>query len=226
MMKFDDVMSELKSYGTEQNIKVYKKHGAGDNLYGVSFANLNKLKKKIKKNQNLALKLWDTGNTDAMTLATMIADPSEFTQELSDCWMDDLSYYMLIDLFARDIVAKTPFAKEKMKIWIDSDEEWKGRAGWQLLAWFAMKDDEAQDEIFVSHLRTIETKIHSAKNRVRDAMNNALIAVGMRNDNLEKLAVEAAGRIGKVIVDHGDTSCKTPDAIEYIKKARAREKKN
>ena len=92
MMKFDDVMSELKSYGTEQNIKVYKKHGAGDNLYGVSFANLNKLKKKIKKNQNLALKLWDTGNTDAMTLATMIADPSEFTQELSDCWMDDLSY--------------------------------------------------------------------------------------------------------------------------------------
>jgi hypothetical protein len=51
-------------------------------------------------------------------------------------------------------------------------------------------------------------------------MNNALIAIGTRNAKVEKKALEAAKMIGKVEVDHGETGCKTPDAAEYIKKAR------
>ena len=31
-------------------------------------------------------------------------------------------------------------------------------------------------------------------------------------------AVAAADRIGKVEVDHGETSCKTPEAVGYIEK--------
>lgn len=54
-----------------------------------------------------------------------------------------------------------------------------------------------------------------------DAMNSALIAIGCRNAKLEKLAVAAAKRIGPVEVDHGDTSCKTPDAVAYIAKTWA-----
>jgi len=33
-----------------------------------------------------------------------------------------------------------------------------------------------------------------------------------------------AAAIGKVEVDHGETSCKTPDAVPYIEKALARKK--
>jgi hypothetical protein len=47
-------------------------------------------------------------------------------------------------------------------------------------------------------------------------MNNALIAIGSRNAALESQAIAAAGRIGKVTVDHGVTDCKTPDAATYI----------
>ncbi len=39
---------------------------------------------------------------------------------------------------------------------------------------------------------------------------------------LKKL--EAATRIGKVDVDHGQTSCKTPDAVPYIEKAAKRKR--
>ena len=53
-------------------------------------------------------------------------------------------------------------------------------------------------------------------------MNNALIAIGVRGDRLEQLAVAAAGRIGKVQIDHGATSCRTPDAVAFIQKARSR----
>ncbi len=45
-MNYKATMSELKRMGTAQNVKIYKPHGAGDKLYGVSFANLNILKRK------------------------------------------------------------------------------------------------------------------------------------------------------------------------------------
>lgn len=56
-------------------------------------------------------------------------------------------------------------------------------------------------------------------------MNSALIAIGIRNPKLERKALAAAKRIGKVEVDHGETSCKTPDAPTYIRKAVARRSK-
>lgn len=41
----------------------------------------------------------------------------------------------------------------------------------------------------------------------------------MRRPGLEKLALAAAGRIGNVELDHGETSCQTPDAAAYLRKA-------
>ncbi len=38
-------------------------------------------------------------------------------------------------------------------------------------------------------------------------MNSALIAIGIRNEDLERKAIEIAREIGKVHVDHGATSC-------------------
>lgn len=37
-------------------------------------------------------------------------------------------------------------------------------------------------------------------------------------------AIAAATRIGTVEVDHGDTHCKTPEAVSYIRKAALRAK--
>jgi len=213
-------MKELHSYGTDQNIKVYKKHGAGDNLFGVSFANLNKLMKKIKIDHDLAKKLWETGNTDARTLATMIADPDLMTETDLDIWLNDISYYMLIDVYVSNIVNKTPFARSKMEVWVNSDDEWICRAGWQLLAKISMNGIYLGDDYFADYLNTIEHKIHNSKNRVKDAMNSAIIAIGLRNNQLEQKALAAASRIGKIEVDHGDTPCRTPDAIAYIKKVK------
>ena len=56
-------------------------------------------------------------------------------------------------------------------------------------------------------------------------MNSALIAIGIRNEDLERKAIEIAREIGKVQVDHGATSCKTPDAEPYIKKREKELKK-
>lgn len=212
-----EVLEELKALGTAQNRKIYRRHGADETVYGVSFANLRKMHKRIKVDHALALKLWATGQLEARLIASMIADPKLTDEALLDAWAEDLNSGMVAGEFV-ELVSKTPFARAKMEQWSDSEGEWIGRAGWQLLVHLAMKDERLSDDFFESYLQIIEKDIHSRKNMVRDAMNSVLIAIGIRNSNLEKLALSVAGKIGVVNVDHGETSCKTPDAAEYIRK--------
>lgn len=224
-MTIQEVLTELETLGTAQNRKVYKRHGISEPLYGVSYANLNKLKKKIKVNHELAQQLWATGNHDARVLATKIANAKQMTEEEIEAWASELDDYVLTGALT-DVVGKSPVIIQKMEEWTASDEEWRGRAGWLLLANLAMrKKNPLPDAYFEPYLTIIEQDIHERKNRVRDAMNSALIAIGMRNDDSEQKTLAIAKRIGKVEVDHGETSCKTPDAAAYIKKARARQKK-
>ncbi|MGG0707899.1 DNA alkylation repair protein [Bacillus paramobilis] len=223
-MLLEEVMQQLEEYGTEQNRKIFKNHGAKDPLFGVSFANLKLLKKKIKKDHDLAILLWETKNMDAMTLATMILDPKKVTTEQLNKWAKEVDYYCLMDVLMTAICT-SPIAIERMEEWTKSDDEWIGRAGWSLLANIAIKNKTLQDDFFSPYLEEIKVNIHNEKNRKKEAMNSALIAIGIRNEDLEQTAIEIAREIGKVKVDHGATSCKTPDAEPYIKKARERAEK-
>lgn len=224
-MNLQEAMEHLESFGTEQNRKIYKNHGASDNQFGVSYANLKKLKKQIKTDQTLAEQLWETGNDDARVLAMMITDPNLLTAEQVEGWLRDCTYYGVTDALVTYAASKAPFAKEVVGKWMASDEELIGYAGYQLLAHLALHDTELDDAYFSERIAHIAAHIHEEKNRTRYGMNNALIAIGTRNGVLEAQAMEAAIRIGKVYVDHGNTSCKTPDAAAYIKKTNARKKK-
>ena len=224
-MEFEAVIEELKAAGTEQNRKIYARHGVKHKLYGVSFANLGKLKKKIKVDHSLAQVLWATGVHDARILATMVADPAQADDAMLEAWAGDLGDYVITDAFS-DYVFQTPLAWQKMEVWIHSDDEWIGQAGWRLVAKFAMQDSDLPDAYFEDLLEEIKAEIHTRKNRVREAMNSALISIGIRNTLLQVEALDVAGKIGKVVVDHGQTSCKTPDATAYIlKTVKRREEK-
>jgi len=226
-MTLQETMKTLESMGTTQNRKVYARHGAGDCQFGVSFANLGILKKRIGTDQQLASQLWETGNSDARSLAALIADPKAMRESDLDAWVNSINYYLLADLVARHVAGGSPFVRKKMEEWTRSEQDFVGQVGWDLLGGLAMYDGDLPDSYFEKYLKAIESRIHKSKNRTRHAMNGALIGIGIRNGNLKKLAVAAAARIGKVVVDHGETGCKTPDAAAYIKKAseyRARKK--
>ena len=220
-MDYQALVQELASLGTAQNRKVYTRHGVGENQYGISLANLRKLQKQIKRDHTLATQLWASGNHDCRVLATMIADPSLADDNLLESWASDLNNYVITDAFS-GLASQTALAREKAESWCKSDDEWVGRTGWLLVAHLAMKDSQLTDSYFEECLETIKEEIHSRQNRVKDAMNSALIAIGIRNSQLEHLALAAARRIGKVEVDHGETGCQTPDAAEYIRKTLAR----
>ena len=211
-------MSELKDMGTSQNVKVYKRHGAGDNLFGVSFANLGKLKKAIKVDHELAGELWHTGNTDARCLATMIIDSKKFSSSQADKWIDDVEYYLLADLLAQ-VIAQTDFALKKMDDWMKSKDEFKKQCGYAILSCCLKDGVEIPDSKCKKILKTIEKEIHASPNRAKHSMNMALISIGIYKASLTDSTMEFAEQIGKVKVDHGETGCKTPDAIPYILKS-------
>jgi len=223
-MNRTEVMKQLEANGTAQNQKVYRRHGVKGDLFGVSYAALGKLQKKIKADQPLAEQLWATGNHDARILATMIAEPEKIKVGTLDSWVKDVDCRGLAGAVA-NVGAETPTAKMRMEKWIGSRDEMTACTGWHTLASIARQDDELPDAYFAEHLKTIESKIHDSPNWVKYAMNNALINIGVRNAALEKKATAAAKRIGKVDVDHGETGCKTPDAVAYIKKTLAHHRK-
>jgi 3-methyladenine DNA glycosylase AlkD len=219
-MTTSDAMRALEAVGTAQNRKVYERHGVRSSMFGVSYADLGKLKKSIGTDQALSEALWSTGNHDARVLATMIADPGTIGAKTIDAWAEDLDNHILADAFSI-LVARSRHGRARLEKWIGSNDEWIGAVGWTLLGTLAMSEEPPPAGALEGYLATIERNIHSAKNRVRYAMNNALIAIGAGSDALERKAMAAAARIGTVDVDHGATGCKTPDARTYIPKTAA-----
>ena len=215
------VLAELEGLGTAQNRKVYARHGVGEPMFGVSFAHLRKLAKRLRHNHELARALWASGNHDARVLALSVADPAVAQVDEIETWAGELDNYVLIDEFSA-FVAATPFFGACADGWTERDGEWLASAGWNLVAQQALRDNELSDAYFEGRLRTIEDRIATAANRVRHCMNGALIAIGGRNEPLRDSATAAARRIGPVVVDHGETSCKTPEAVAYINRIWAR----
>ncbi len=215
-----EALKALEAAGTAQNRKVYARHGVSGAQFGVSYAELGKLAKAAGADQELAEALWASGNHDARVLATMVADTGALRSATLDTWAKELGDHVLTSAVA-SLAAKTRFAGTKWKHWTRKRDEWISAAGWNVVASLA-PDGGIPAADCATLLETIETTIHAAPNRTRHAMNMALIAIGLASSRLERQAIAAAKRIGKVEVDHGETSCKTPDAITYIRKAAKR----
>lgn len=210
-------MRTLEKSGSEQTRNTYTRHGATGPMFGVSFATLSTLQKRIRVDHALALKLWDTGNVDARNLAMKIADPSAIASSDLDRWALENSMGMCL-LYVGSLAQESPHGAAKAREWLASSDDRLRAAGWTLIGILANRDEQSPDDTFVRHLAQIEQSIHTAASRVKHAMNGALIAIGGRSAALRTAATAAAKRIGRVEVDHGDTACQTPDAVPYIAK--------
>src|SRR5688572_13647086 len=88
-MTLAEAMSALEAAGSAQTRKTYARHGAPEPMFGVSFAALKTLLKRIKVDHDLARALWDTGNYDARNLAVKVADPARMSPTDLDAWAQE-----------------------------------------------------------------------------------------------------------------------------------------
>lgn len=219
-MEFDEIMTFLESHGNENAKKTYIKHGAREPLFGVRVSDLKTIVKKVKKNYELSMLLYDTGNSDAMYLAGLIGDETKMTKEDLNNWVNKAYWYYLCEFAVPFVAQESPFKYELALEWMASENEQIESAGWSTYTGIISLDDNDSldyDKI-ISLMKYIEQNIHKSKNRVRYVMNQFIISVGAYVPELHELAKEAAVRIGKVHVDMGGTACKVPLATQYIQK--------
>ena len=219
-MTAKDILKELKEYGNEQTKSTLMKHGAKEPLFGVQVQNLKKILKKTKKNQELALELYATGNSDAMYLAGLMADETQITKEQLEGWVNSAYWSYLSDYAVPWVAAETSYGFELGLKWINSEKETVASAGWGTLAYYAaVNEDENLDiNAYIKLLETVKDEIHTSKNRVKYTMNGFVISVGGYVKPLSAKAKSTAKKIGKVSVEMGETACKVPLAIDYIAK--------
>jgi 3-methyladenine DNA glycosylase AlkD len=217
-----EIVQELKPLGSESIKKVLLKHGIQEPLLGVKVEELKKIQKRIKKNYQLALDLYDTGIYDAMYLAGLIADDLKMTRKDLQHWVDKSTCNALCGSTVSWVAAESLHGRDLAREWIESSKETTAVTGWATLSSLVgIKDDAELDLAELKRLLLrVEKTIHKQPNRVRHAMNGFVIAVGTYVQPLSDLALQTAKKIGEVSVDVGDTSCKVPYAPEYIEKAR------
>jgi len=222
-MTLEEAMRALEKAGSAQTRKTYARHGAPEPMFGVSFAVLKTLVKRIGTDHDLARALWETGNFDARNLAMKVADPARITSGELDRWARETRMRMVCGTIAM-LAAETPLAAAKASQWLAAPPGPERSAAWGLVGQMANRDEATPDPWFAGRLAEIERSIHAVPDAERGAMNLAVIAIGGRSAALRESALAAAKRIGRVEVDHGDTACKTPDAREYIGKMWAHAK--
>jgi 3-methyladenine DNA glycosylase AlkD len=219
-MTANEVMTQLKKLGTAQTKKTLMRHGAKEPFFGVRVGDLKTIQKKIKHDHELALALYDTGNSDAMYLAGMIAEPEKMTRAQLQKWVKGAYWYMISCFTVPWVASESRFGRELALEWMDHDKEQIAAAGWSTYgSLIAIKPDAELDLAEIEKLlERVKREIGSAPNRVRYCMNQFVIAVGAFVAPLTAKAKAIAQAIGTVEVDMGDTSCQVPDACAYIEK--------
>ncbi|MBT3384957.1 MAG: DNA alkylation repair protein [Prolixibacteraceae bacterium] len=220
-MTVQEILIELEKFGDETTKNTLKKHGAREPFFGVRVADLKKILKKTKKNHELSLELYETGNSDAMYLAGLMADEKKITKEQLEKWVDQAYWYYLNEFAVPWVAAETEYGFELGLKWIASGEERIISAGWATLANYAAvhQDEDLDIDAYNKLLDTIVKEIHNSQNRVRYTMNGFVISVGTYIKELTAKTQEVALKIGKVNVNMGGTACKVPLAKDYIEKS-------
>ncbi|MEZ5016229.1 MAG: DNA alkylation repair protein [Flavipsychrobacter sp.] len=223
-MTVENIVDELKKYGNDATKKVFKNHGAQEPMYGVKVGDLKKIQKKIKKDHELSIALFDTGISDAMYLASLIADEEKITKAQLKKWAKKANWHMLSEYAVPWIAAESRYGWELALEWIEAKDEKLVATGWATMSSvLSIKQDEEIDlKIIKQLLKKAEKEVHNGQNRVSYAMNSFIISVGGYVQSLTDEALKAAKKIGKVKVEMNGTSCKVPLADEYIEKMQAK----
>lgn len=217
-MELNEVMEYLKSKGNSATKKIYMSHGAKEPLFGVKTGDLKEIIRKTKKDHELALKLYDSGNSDAMYLAGQIADASKMDMETLDLWVSKAYWSMLSERCMPMVAAKSALGLEAARKWIRSDDEMTACAGYGTLStMFSFMEDEAFD------LDEIRGIVDDAAERIQDegvhlqnAMKNFLVLTGLYVAPLYDYVMEASENIGKIKPAIAENNCNIQTVTDYL----------
>ena len=169
-MTVENILQQLQEFGDERTKATYQKHGAQEPLFGVKVADLKKILKQTKKNHELSLALYQTGNSDAMYLAGLMADEKQINKAHLEDWVKKAYWSYLSEYTVPWVAAETAFGFEIGQKWIKSNEEGIAAAGWATLAYYAgVNQDQDLD------IETYSKLLDQVGDEIQDAQNSCLL---------------------------------------------------
>ena len=222
-MTISAFIDELKGIASEALRKEYIRNGGPENVMGLKYTYLQYYKKEFGRNQEMAIKLWETKIPEVQILATMIVDQNQMTADLIEQWNKDINFYLLSDAFIGNIL--TPF-KGSLSLankWVNEKEEYTLRHAYSIIFMLAKENGFIRDTVFEGHLKRIEQNIQNAPNRAKETMLYSVLNIGRRNKPMNTLAIEVMEKIGTVQVEHGTTGGITPDVLQILNLVRKSE---
>jgi 3-methyladenine DNA glycosylase AlkD len=219
-----EILRELTPLASASYKKTLLNHGIPEPLLGVKISDLKTFQKRIRKDYQLALDLYDTGTYDARYLAGLIADESRMTKKDLRHWLRTANSPALGAYVVAPVAAETPHAPDLAREWIDSPRQLTALTGWDTLSSLVSLRPDAELDLpeLQRLLDRVRKTIHAQPDRVRYAMNTFVISLGTYVHPLTQSALDAAHSIGQVSVDMGNTACQVPSAPAHIQKARSK----
>jgi 3-methyladenine DNA glycosylase AlkD len=214
-----EILKQLKALGDPKVHAQNAKGGAGENQYGVQLGDIRKLAKKLKTNHALALQLWDTDNVDAQFLAALLMEPKKLSSKEMDRLVRSIAFVRVADWLNSYVIRQHPEKEALRKSWMEDDDRWAARAGWDLTAERVAKSPDDLD--LPALLTRIESEMLDAEPEVQWTMNMTLAHIGIHAPKLRKRAMDIGEKLGvfrDYPVSKGCTSPFAPIWIDYMVK--------
>lgn len=215
------VLELLEANGNVRGMKHWEKLGSetmGLSSFGIGLTQLRKLAKRIVRNHELALQLWDSDNYDAKIIGLLIDEPKKLSPEQAESQVEDLGMGLLSHVFSScdATPAKTPFAFELASEWIESADTMRRRCGYGLIYELSknVRIPELTDQFFLKCIQRIRSQFDSEDAGTRLAMGSALIGIGKPNKTLNQAALALAKELGPIDFSEDDRKC---DPLEVSK---------
>jgi 3-methyladenine DNA glycosylase AlkD len=191
------VLASLKRLGSKRTRdEMGPRYGIfTDKAFGVKMADIQQVAKKVGRNHELSLALWETGWYEARMLTAFTEEPLLVTSAQMDRWCRDFDNWGICDTLCFKLFDQMPYAFAKVAKWSKAREEFVKRAAFALLACLALHDKKATDEQFFHCLPLIEHAATDERNFVKKGVSWALRLVGRRNLVLNNAAVELSRRL-------------------------------
>jgi 3-methyladenine DNA glycosylase AlkD len=198
-MNYNEIIRFLKSHFSEKAKKGQEHYGISTvKNYCTPMPAIRKLAKKLGKDHELALRLWDSGIHDARILASLIEEPAQVTSSQMEKWVSGFDSWDVCDQTISNLFSRTGLAFVKAMKWVRSKKEYVKRAGYVMMAALAVHDKKASDKAFVPFFTWIVNGSTDERNFVKKAVNWALRQIGKRDEVLYRLAVRTADEIAKI----------------------------
>jgi len=199
-MQYEEIIEKLESLRKPENVEGMARFGIRPEtkVYGVPIPELRKIAKLVKKNHELALKLWDSRIHEARILAGMIADSEKLTVSQIKKWVSDFDSWDVCDQVCMNLLSKSKIAKNQIFEFARSKEEFVKRTAFALMAALAVHDKKMKDKDFTDFFPLIKNAATDERNFVKKSVNWALRQIGKRNKKLNKEAVKLAKEIQKI----------------------------